>query len=97
MSADSAARQEAARQLLRHTVATLAYRAEKVLRDVPEGFADFKLSPVSRTALEILAHLADLMEWGERVTNHGNLAVRHHGMTRATGFSVDWLRLTLRW
>ena len=71
MSADSAAQQEAARQLLRHTVATLAYRAEKVLRDVPEGFADFKLSPVSRTALEILAHLADLMEWGERFT-HGD-------------------------
>jgi hypothetical protein len=57
---------DAARALLRHTVATLAYRAEKVLREVPEGFADFRLSPEGRTAVEILGHMADLMEWGTR-------------------------------
>jgi hypothetical protein len=57
---------DAARELLRHTVATLAYRAEKVLRDVPEGFADFRLSAAGRTAAEILGHMADLMEWGTR-------------------------------
>lgn len=53
------------RDLLRHTVATLAYRGEKVLRDAPAGFADFRVSPASRTPLEILAHLWDLMEWAE--------------------------------
>jgi hypothetical protein len=56
-----------ARDLLRHTVATLAYRAEKVLRDAPEGFADRRLSPGSRSAVEIVSHLGDLMEWAERM------------------------------
>lgn len=53
---------------LRHTVATLAYRAEKVLRDVPPGFGDFRASPHSRSALALVAHLGDLMEWGIRMT-----------------------------
>lgn len=61
------ARTHTARQLLRHTVATLAYRAEKVLRDVPEDFSDFKLSPASRTPFQVLSHLGDLMEWAERL------------------------------
>lgn len=56
-----------ARRLLRHTVATLAYRAEKVLRDVPDGFADLRVAPASRTPLEVLAHMCDLMTWGERM------------------------------
>lgn len=51
---------------LRHALATLAYRAVKVLRDVPEGFAEVRASPTSRTALEVLAHMGDLMDWGER-------------------------------
>jgi hypothetical protein len=63
---DSPVQSEAARELLRHTVATLAYRAEKVLREVPEGFAYFRLSANGRTAVEILGHMADLMEWGTR-------------------------------
>lgn len=55
------------RELLRHTVATLAYRAEKALREVPDGFAEFRPSAESRTPLEILSHLGDLMEWAERL------------------------------
>lgn len=66
MSGDPVVTTDAARELLRHTVATLAYRAEKVLREEPEGFADFRVSPSSRTAVEILGHMADLMEWGMR-------------------------------
>jgi hypothetical protein len=31
------------RELLRHTVATLAYRGGKTLRDAPEGFAAFQI------------------------------------------------------
>ena len=54
-------------QLLRHAVATLAYRADKVLREVPVGFADYRLAPSSRTAGEIVWHLGDLMAWGERL------------------------------
>lgn len=63
----SADRPEDARRLLRHTVATLAYRSEKVLRDAPAGFAETRLSPATRTPLEILSHLGDLMEWAERL------------------------------
>ena len=58
---------ETARQLLRHTVATLAYRAHKVLRDVPDGFAELRVSPLSRSAVELVSHLGDLMAWGERL------------------------------
>ena len=56
-------RADGARQFLRHAVATLAYRAEKVLRDAAPDFAGMRPSPASRTSLEVLSHLGDLMEW----------------------------------
>jgi len=56
-----------ARELLRHTLATLAYRAEKVLRDPPAGFPLSKAGAATRTPLQILTHMGDLMEWGERM------------------------------
>ncbi|MGE3512264.1 MAG: hypothetical protein AB7N65_25655 [Vicinamibacterales bacterium] len=52
---------------LRHTVATLAYRAEKALRDAPPGFAEFQVSPDTRAAIAIVGHMGDLMEWAERM------------------------------
>ena len=52
-----------ARHYLRHTLATLAYRSEKVLRDVPPGFGPFKSGPTTRTPSEIVAHVGDLLEW----------------------------------
>jgi hypothetical protein len=55
---------ESARQLLRHTVATLAYRGGKSLRGAPSTFAEFCASPTSRTPGQILAHLGDLLDWG---------------------------------
>ena len=55
---------------LRHTLATLAYRAEKALRDPPPGFEAFRPAPQCRPALAIVAHMGDLMEWGERMA-HG--------------------------
>jgi hypothetical protein len=58
---------ESTRRLLRHTVATLAYRAGKVLRDVPDDFGDVRATPDSRSAAEILAHMVDLLGWGERL------------------------------
>jgi hypothetical protein len=51
------------RQFLRHTVATLAYRGGKTLRDAPEGFGNFRLQEGSRTPLEILGHIGDLFDW----------------------------------
>jgi hypothetical protein len=52
-----------ARQLLRHTLATLAYRAAKPLREAPESFCKFRPAEGARTAVEILAHMGDLFEW----------------------------------
>ena len=51
------------REFLRHTVATLAYRAAKTLRDAPDSFADFRAGETSRTPVKILAHLGDLFDW----------------------------------
>jgi hypothetical protein len=48
---------------LRHAVATLAYRAGKVLRGAPPEFAGFRAGETTRTPAEILAHLADLLDW----------------------------------
>jgi hypothetical protein len=52
------------RQLLRHTVATVAYRGAKALRAAPESFATFKSGDSTRTPAKILAHLGDLLDWG---------------------------------
>ncbi len=51
------------RTLLRHTLATLAYRSRKVLADVPPGFPLFRPAPEARSAVEILAHMGDLFDW----------------------------------
>lgn len=50
--------------MLRHSLATLAYRAGKALRDAPAGFSSFAPAPGSRSAGAILAHMGDLMDWG---------------------------------
>ncbi len=51
------------REMLRHTVATLAYRGGKAVRGAPDGFAGFKAAPTTRTPGEILAHIGDLLDW----------------------------------
>ncbi len=51
------------RELLRHTLATLAYRGAKAVRDAPESFANFKESDTARTPLQILTHISDLLDW----------------------------------
>jgi hypothetical protein len=51
------------RQMLRHTLATLAYRAGKTLRDAPPEFAAFPSGKNGRTAGQILAHMGDVMDW----------------------------------
>jgi hypothetical protein len=51
------------REFLRHTLATLAYRGGKVLRDVPAGFAEFRAAETTRTPGQILAHIGDLLDW----------------------------------
>jgi len=51
------------REMLRHTVATLAYRGAKAVRGADDSFASFKASETTRTPAQILAHIGDLLEW----------------------------------
>ncbi|MCP4685941.1 MAG: hypothetical protein GY867_10930 [bacterium] len=51
------------RAFLRHTLATLAYRAAKTLRGVPDSFAEFKLDENSNTPQVVVCHMANLMAW----------------------------------
>src|ERR1044071_8877296 len=56
-------RPDTQREMLRHTVATLAYRGGKAVRGAPEGFGGFDAGARLRTPLQILAHVGDLLDW----------------------------------
>jgi hypothetical protein len=49
------------RELLRHTVASLAYRAARAIEDAPAQFAEF--NGAGRQPVHVLAHMGDLFEW----------------------------------
>jgi hypothetical protein len=51
------------RELLRHIVATIAYRGGKAVRGAPPAFAAFAASDKTRTPARILAHVGDLFDW----------------------------------
>ena len=51
------------REMLRHTVATLAYRGAKAVRGVPDSYASFSAAETTRTPAQILAHVGDLLDW----------------------------------
>jgi len=51
------------RELLRHTLATLAYRGGKAVRSAPAGFAEFHAAEGVRAPGQILAHVGDLFDW----------------------------------
>ena len=48
---------------LRHTLATLSYRAAKVVRGAPANFSECTPASDGRSAGQILAHMGDLMDW----------------------------------
>jgi hypothetical protein len=52
--------------LLRHALATLAYRSIRSLHPAPDEFPGFRASLNSRSAGEILAHMGDLLDWSLR-------------------------------
>jgi hypothetical protein len=63
--------------MLRHTVATLAYRGGKAIRGAPADFSGFRAAEGARpdtqtdtrTPGQILAHVGDLLEWALRLAN----------------------------
>ncbi len=56
-------------ELLRHTLATVAYRGGKALRGAPANFADFRAGATTRTPGEILSHLGDLLDWAVTIAD----------------------------
>ena len=54
---------DAKRELLRHTVATVAYRGGKAVRGAPASFATYTGDGSPRTPAKILAHIGDLYDW----------------------------------
>jgi hypothetical protein len=56
-------------ELLRHTLATLAYRGGKAVRGAPPGFGEFQAGPGTRTPVQILAHIGDLLDWACALAN----------------------------
>jgi hypothetical protein len=55
------------RELLRHTLATLAYRGGKTVRGAPAEFAGF--AGAGRTPVQILTHIGDLLDWALSMAN----------------------------
>ncbi len=67
------ARMDEKRDLLRHTLATLAYRTARVLENAPQSFAG--VDHAGRRPLQILAHMGDLLDWSLSMAQ-GNAAWR---------------------
>lgn len=63
MSTSSNSNSDPKRELLRHSLATVAYRASKAVRNAPQGFAEFHAGEGVRTPGQILAHMGDLFDW----------------------------------
>ncbi len=51
------------RAMLRHAVATVAYRGGKAVRGAPPEFAAYSPDGSPRSAVKILAHIGDLFDW----------------------------------
>ena len=49
------------RELLRHAVATIAFRGRVAIADAPTNFAEFRVTEGTRSPAEILAHIGDLL------------------------------------
>jgi hypothetical protein len=72
-----------ARAAVRHLVATLAYRASKVIRDVSPAFGTQTFGAHTRPPVTIVAHMADLIEWAARSAGTGQMVWKPGG-------SDDW-------
>jgi hypothetical protein len=49
------------REMLRHFLATLAYRVSKALREAPQGFHEFRAAPQVRTPHELVCHMTNVL------------------------------------
>ena len=63
---------EEVRGLLRHLVATIAYRGGLALRDAPAGFGAFSAGAGMRTPGELVRHLTGLMYFAQSLLSGGD-------------------------
>ena len=60
------------RRLLQHFLGALAYRTQKALRGAPDSFADFRVSPTSRTPFELLWHMTGVIGYARTMLQGGD-------------------------
>ena len=77
------------RELLRHTLATLAYRGGKAVRNAPAGFAEFRAGESGRTPGQILAHLGDLLDWALSIAQGKQTLARLQALALGPGSRAD--------
>ncbi len=70
--------------LLRHLLATIAFRGGLCLRGAPDGFADFQAGADVRSPIDLVRHLSRLMEFTGRILRGGE-PVRSQGGRQAGG------------
>ena len=51
------------REMLMHTLATLAYRTARAVEGAPPGFGGFEAGEGARTPTQLLRHMADLLRF----------------------------------
>ena len=67
-------------RLLRHLVATIAYRASRSLRDAPEGYADVRATASSMSAVELVCHMTNVLAFALATITQAE-RVRHDRLT----------------
>ena len=76
------------RAMLRHLLATVAFRAKIAVADVDDDFANFRVGKTARTPGEILAHLGDLI--------HGSHLLLKGEMVELRSAPMSWSNETER-
>jgi hypothetical protein len=76
------------RLLLRHFLATLAYRTQKALRGAPESFSSFRATPTVRTPHELIAHMESVLGYARTFFIGGE-----YNQEALSDFAAEILRL----
>jgi hypothetical protein len=62
-------------ELLRHFLATLAYRTQKALRDAPPAFPEFRVAAGVRTPAELLRHMTSVLGYSRTLMIGGTYSL----------------------
>src|SRR5204863_275227 len=82
------------RAFLRHTLATIAYRGGKAVRNAPASFASYATGEAPKTPVQILAHIGDLFDWalsiakGKQAWNNATIRRTRGCLSKSAGLSL---------